>query len=125
MSWDVLDPLFRDRRPVRAEVMLRCQRKFPWVPEDYWSFLRDVGDGTFGPIRFYGGLAVLEDFNVRDGPAGFVAFGDNFAGTFYGLHPNYGARVVLVDMDDRRLIDCGTPFTDWVKGLGKREPDDE
>jgi hypothetical protein len=130
MRWDTSDPLFANARPARPEILERARGKLPWVTDDYWALLRDVGWGTFGGMGLYEAPVTLASLGVADGPRDFAAFGDDHGETRFGFHPDHGAAVVAFDLEGHELRVHAPSFASWVDALRRRrdegdEDDDE
>lgn len=78
-------------------------------PEDYVSFMEQVGWGEQIGINIYSGPSTLEAMGLSEGPPGFVAFGDDMAGFFYGYDAGHDT-VVGVDPNGWLLEDQEVSF---------------
>jgi len=87
---------FTGGTPIDAAKVALGQRQWPWITDEYWSFLGQVGWGPIGGDSFYSGPVTLHSIGVHDGPPGFIAIGDDMAGFWFGFMPQRGDSVVGV-----------------------------
>lgn len=84
-------------KPVPSAELARRRAKYPGLPDEYWSFLEEVGAGDVCGISFYPGPTKVDSEELDPG---FVVIGDDRAGMLVGFSPAQGQAVYTVEMLD-------------------------
>jgi hypothetical protein len=87
--------------PIGESEVVAIRQRYPDVPEDYLSFLRQVGYGSLGgTFMIYSGPVepdeIFDPRTAADLP-GLLFFGDDFSGRVVGFDTRHGWRLVGVD----------------------------
>jgi hypothetical protein len=85
--------------PISAEEAARLRQTYPGIPEEYLSFLHDVGYGEVANIRLYEGPIGVGDVYPHKSKtlSHIVLFGDDLLGYCFGFDIPSGFAVVELD----------------------------
>jgi hypothetical protein len=91
-------------RATTAELR-EMQRQFPGIPEDYTTFLRELGSGNLGEIQVYSGpIGPRDVYPLASGELEkVVLIGDDMQGYCFGF--DVGNRFQLVEVDPKGQVD--------------------
>ena len=118
MKWDKAR-FNRGTRITPAEATALRQR-YPQVPEDYVSFMEQVGWGEQVGINLYSGPSSLGALGLSEGPPNFLAVGDDMAGFFYGFDVEHDT-VVGVDPSTGKIESQEVSFHELMLELSTEE----
>src|SRR5687767_8607133 len=81
--------------PEKAEVL---RNKFPGIPEDYLSFLLEVGWGDLKWFRLYSGPIQPKSVygDLAENMEGLILIGDDFQGYCFGFDVEDGYQMVEI-----------------------------
>lgn len=100
MYKDLLEKL-RTRAGIRIQPTVysslsQSQMLYPEIPEDYWTFLREIGWGNLGVMMLYSGPTEPDNFNSQytGKLPGLILIGDDFQGFSYYFDRDDRCKIV-------------------------------
>ena len=129
--YDDIVPLVRSLTPVSALTPLleaevvSLKTKYPQLPADYVDYLQQIGWGGIGNSFYmiYSGLMEADEIYGADASndlGNVLFFGDDFSGYCAGFDTARGYAVVEIEPIDRRCIDAGGSFEEFIKSVFRR-----
>ena len=111
------------RRCLTARQAQKLRRDFPGVPEEFVTYLREVGAGSFRECQFtvYGSLGTPDQIlgtgvmPQEDPTVRILCFGDNFSGDLSGFLPDKRWAVVELWHDSGTLYRVKKPFGKYIR----------
>ena len=92
--------------------------RYPWLPDEYLEFLRDVGAGEIGEssLMVYDSPVPAETIFGHDTIPGVLAIGDDFQGYVFGYSPSAGGSIVEIEPGGFTLDVVALSFADFIRG---------
>ena len=110
----------KHRERLSAQEIAALRAKLPGIPEDYLTYLMEVGHGTFRECQF--GVWPHGEFleSALSGYEGdelerYVAFGHNFAGDTSVFDSKANYRVMEYWHSSRDFFDTGKTFREYIR----------
>ncbi len=92
--------------------------RYPWLPDEYLEFLRDIGAGEIGEssLMLYESPVPAKTIFGHDAIPGVLAIGDDFQGYVYGYSPSADSSIVEIEPDGFTLDVVASSFDDFIRG---------
>tara|TARA_B100000745_G_C20007236_1_gene342051 strand:+ start:40 stop:441 length:402 start_codon:yes stop_codon:yes gene_type:complete len=107
-------------KKVELSIAEKFKSIYPNLPEDYLSFLKEIGSGEIGNAAYiiYNGVLSpdeIYDETTAEDLSDILIFGDDMQGYCSGFDVEHGWTVVEIDPADmsyRKTFDC---FSDFIR----------
>jgi len=108
--------------PLQEAEVVSLKVRYPQLPADYVDYLQQIGWGGIGNSFYmiYSGLMEADEIygaEVSKDLSNIIFFGDDFSGYCAGFDMGSGFAVVEIDPIDRRRIDAGRSFEEFIKSV--------
>jgi hypothetical protein len=113
------DPTYGRRKPLDPAALERIRRAFPGIPEDYLSYLGEIGWGTTRECKYMiyqGPRWCHEDFNwFESDDRKLLVVGDDFSGNLYALAADENYRIVLLLHETMEVLPVRGTFRQFIR----------
>jgi len=108
--------------PLQEAEVVSLKVRYPQLPADYVDYMQQIGWGGIGNSFYmiYSGLMEADEIygaEVSKDLSNIIFFGDDFSGYCAGFDMGSGFAVVEIDPIDRRRIDAGRSFEEFIKSV--------
>ena len=108
--------------PLQEAEVVSLKVRYPQLPADYVDYMQQIGWGGIGNSFYmiYSGLMEADEIygaEVSKDLSNIIFFGDDFSGYCAGFDMGSGFAVVAIDPIDRRRIDAGRSFEEFIKSV--------
>ena len=108
--------------PLQEAEVVSLKVRYPQLPADYVDYMQQIGWGGIGNSFYmiYSGLMEADEIygaEVSKDLSNTIFFGDDFSGYCAGFDMGSGFAVVEIDPIDRRRIDAGRSFEEFIKSV--------